>query len=228
MPSNFPFSAVLWDMDGTLINSEPLWIEQERILMAALDANWSDEDAIHCIGGPMKRVDEYMRSKLSEEQRREYPPMRLTNQLLQQMEHTLASNVPFTVGAFELLTEMKRANIPLGLVSASSRPLVNAALKSIGHQFFPVTISDDDVLRSKPDPEGYLRAADLLGVDIHSALVVEDSITGMNSAIASGAFVLGVPHVVDLPVGEKVIHSKSLEDLTLAKIAAMFSLLNAR
>ena len=94
MPSNFPFSAVLWDMDGTLINSEPLWIEQERELMAQLGVTWSDEDAIHCVGGPMKRVDEFMRSKLTDEQRHVYKPFDLTNQLLERMERTLASQVP--------------------------------------------------------------------------------------------------------------------------------------
>jgi len=65
MLNNFPFEAVLWDMDGTLIDSEPLWIEQERELMASLGAAWSDADALHCVGGPMTRVDAFMRSKLS-------------------------------------------------------------------------------------------------------------------------------------------------------------------
>ena len=224
MPSNFPFSAVLWDMDGTLINSEPLWIEQERELMAQLGVTWSDEDAIHCVGGPMKRVDEFLRSKLTDEQRHIYQPFDLANQLLERMERTLASDVPFSEGAEVLLKQMKEANIPLALVSASSRPLVDAALTSIGRHFFAVTISDDDVERSKPDPEGYCKAAELLGVEISSSLVIEDSITGMNAAISSGAYVLGIPHVVDLPIGERVIHHKTLEGLTLEKLESMFAL----
>ncbi|MFN9899841.1 MAG: HAD hydrolase-like protein [bacterium] len=59
---------MLWDMDGTLIDSEPLWIEQERELMASLGAAWSDADALHCVGGPMTRVDAFMRRKLSHSQ----------------------------------------------------------------------------------------------------------------------------------------------------------------
>ena len=148
MRSNFPFSAVLWDMDGTLINSEPLWIEQERSLMASLGVKWSNEDAIHCVGGPMTRVDEFMRSKLTDEQRRRFKPLDLTNQLLERMEKTLSCNVPFSDGADILLDQMREENIPLALVSASSRPLMNAALRSIGDDYFTVTVSDNDVSRS--------------------------------------------------------------------------------
>jgi HAD superfamily hydrolase (TIGR01509 family) len=165
-----------------------------------------------------------MRSKLTDEQRHVYKPCDLANQLLERMERTLASQVPFSEGAEVLLKQMKEENIPLALVSASSRPLVDAALTSIGETFFAVTISDNDVERSKPDPEGYCKAAELLGVEISSSLVIEDSITGMNAAISSGAYVLGIPHVVDLPNGERVIHHKTLEGLTLEKLASMFAL----
>lgn len=176
----------------------------------------------------MTRVDAFMRSKLTDEQRLKYKPLDLTNQLLERMENTLSSNVPFSDGADILLEQMRHESIPLALVSASSRPLVDAALRSIGDHYFTVTISDNDVSRSKPDPEGYCKAADMLGVDITSTLVIEDSITGMNAAIGSGAFVLGIPHVVNLPVGEKVVHHRTLEGLTLERLASMFALLNTR
>ena len=187
MPSNFPFDAVLWDMDGTLIDSEPLWIEQERQLMESIGAKWTHEDAIHCVGGPMARVDAYMRSKLPPDIHDKFAPLALTNELLQRMEVRLSQEISFTPGAFELVNEMKSANLPLALVSASSRPLMNAALTSIGSQLFDITISDNDVERSKPDPEGYVKAAASLDVDISRSLIIEDSITGMTAAIASGA-----------------------------------------
>ena len=228
MLSNFPFEAVLWDMDGTLIDSEPLWIEQERLLMESIGANWTHEDAIHCVGGPMARVDAYMRSKLPIELQTQYAPLELTNQLLVRMEARLAEEVPFTPGSFDLVTEMKFSNIPLALVSASSRPLMNAALKSIGSELFDVTISDNDVTRSKPDPEGYLKAADALSVDISRSLIIEDSITGVTAAIASGAFVIGLPHVAQLPRGEKVIHHPTLEGLDMNAIAKIFALADGR
>lgn len=228
MPNNFPFDAVLWDMDGTLIDSEPLWIEQERQLMESIGAKWTDEDAIYCVGGPMARVDAYMRSKLPSVDLDRFAPLALTNQLLQRMEDRLSQDIPFTLGAFELVNEMKSANLPLALVSASSRPLMNAALKSIGSQLFDITISDNDVERSKPDPEGYVKAAASLDVDISRSLIIEDSITGMTAAIASGAFVLGLPHVAELPHGPKVIHHPTLENLTMRDIANLFSFVHER
>jgi HAD superfamily hydrolase (TIGR01509 family) len=228
MLNNFPFDAVLWDMDGTLIDSEPLWIEQERQLMESIGATWTHEDAIHCVGGPMARVDAYMRSKLPSADLDKFGPLVLTNKLLQRMEDRLSQDIPFTPGAFELVNEMKSVNLPLALVSASSRPLMNAALKSIGSQLFDITISDNDVERSKPDPEGYVKAAVSLDVDISRSLIIEDSITGMTAAIASGAFVLGLPHVAELPHGPKVIHHPTLENLTMRDIANLFSLVHER
>lgn len=228
MPSNFPFSAVLWDMDGTLIDSEPLWIEQERELMESFGAIWTQEDAIHCLGGPMTRVDSYMRSKLPELHRDSIAPLELARQLLERMERRLATHVPFTPGSFDIITEMKAAQLPLALVSASTRPIMNAALKSIGEDLFDITISDSDVSKSKPHPEGYLKAAELLSVEITSCLIIEDSITGMNAAIASGAYVIGLPHVSALPMGNKVVHHPTLENLSMSEIAGLFDAVHAR
>jgi HAD superfamily hydrolase (TIGR01509 family) len=228
MRNSFPFDAVLWDMDGTLIDSEPLWIEQERLLMEDIGATWTEEDAIHCVGGPMARVDEYMRSKLPADIREEIMPFALTNQLLERMEIRLSQSVSFTPGAFDLVNEMKRANLPLALVSASSRPLMNAALTNMSSTLFDVTISDNDVAKSKPDPEGYFKAAAALEVEISRSLIIEDSITGMTAAIASGAFVMGLPHVAKLPHGPKVIHHPTLENLDMRQIADLFRLVHER
>lgn len=220
----FPFAAVLWDMDGTLIDSEPIWINQERELMNSLGVAWSDADAIHCIGGPMTRVDAYMRSKLSAQQQVEFPAMRLTELLLQRMEIELPKGVAFAAGAQELLKDLKGYNLPMALVSASSRALVNAALGFIGSDYFQVTISNDEVIESKPNPEGYLKAAKALGVNIADCLILEDSITGVRAAIDSGAYVIGIPHVTDLPTGDKVAHVKSLQDLDLDSLSGLFEL----
>jgi HAD superfamily hydrolase (TIGR01509 family) len=225
MLSNFPFKAVLWDMDGTLINSELLWIEQERAMMNELGAQWSDEDSLHCVGGPMARVDAYMRNKLSLENQDRFTPLELTNSLLARMERRLAQGVEFAPGAEKLMKEMRSYSIPLALVSASPRPLVDAALASIGAGNFNITVSDNDVAQSKPNPEGYLLAARKLSVAIESCLVIEDSITGTTAAIDSGAYVLGLPHFSALPEGPKVIHMKSLEGVTLSTITDAFTAL---
>ena len=221
--SSFPFEAVLWDMDGTLIDSEPIWIAQERELMNSLGVNWSESDAIHCIGGPMTRVDAYMRSKLDVQQQELYPPMALTALLLERMEQELPKAVSFAPGSEALLREMNNLSISQGLVSASSRALVDAGLSFVGSDFFKVSISNDDVEFSKPHPEGYQKAAQSLGVNIENCLILEDSVTGVTAAIESGAYVLGIPHVTDLPKGKKVVHRKSLVDLDVNGLVNIFA-----
>ena len=221
--SSFPFEAVLWDMDGTLIDSEPIWISQERDLMNSLGVDWSESDAIHCIGGPMSRVDAYMRAKLDARQQELYPSMALTALLLERMEQELPKAVSFAPGSEALLREMNNLSISQGLVSASSRALVNAGLSFVGSDFFKVSISNDDVKFSKPHPEGYQKAAQNLGVNIENCLILEDSVTGVTAAIESGAYVLGIPHVTDLPKGKKVVHRKSLVDLDVNGLVNIFA-----
>ena len=215
----FPFEAVLWDMDGTLIDSEPIWIEEERQLMRSLGVDWTDEDAHHCLGGPMERVDAYMRERSGNR----HEPLLLSSMLVGRMEERLSSQVPFTKGAELLLNSMHLERIPMALVSASTRAIMNAALQSIGSHFFQCTFSSNDVENTKPHPEGYLRAAEHLGVPIESSLIIEDSHTGMSSAIESGAYVLGLPHLTPLPSGPKVVHRSSLEGLNLESLADLFN-----
>lgn len=225
LTNNFPFSAVLWDMDGTLIDSEPIWIKQEHELMQSLGVVWSDADAIHCVGGPMTRVDAFMRSKLDEAQQKLFPPMALTEQLLLRMADQMNQGVDFAPGAQDLLKELKAMGIKQGLVSASSRTLVDAALNSIGPGYFEVTISDNDVVNSKPHPEGYLLAASKLGVEIEDCLILEDSITGTTAAINSGAYVVGIPHVAKLPTGPKVVHVDTLLGINVEILSERFTAL---
>jgi len=216
--STFPFEAVLWDMDGTLIDSEPIWIEEEHRLMQSLGVTWSDEDAKHCLGGPVERVDAYMRSRV----KGDHEPLELAFLLIDRMIERLSMGVGFTLGAENLLRAMYGEQLPMALVSASTRKIMDAALKSIGNEFFAFTCSADDVVATKPDPEGYLRAADALGVNIERSLIIEDSVTGMRAAIDSGGYVLGLPHLTVLPEGEKVVHRQSLEGLDLNSLAGLF------
>lgn len=99
---------------------------------------------------------------------------------------------------------------------------MDAALLSIGREFFQHTCSADDVSKTKPDPEGYINAAKRLEVRIENSLIIEDSNTGMSAAIASGAYVLGLPHLTQLPLGEKVVHRQGLEGLDLDGLASLF------
>lgn len=215
----FPFEAVLWDMDGTLIDSEPIWIEEEFALMRSIGVDWTEDDAKHCLGGPMRRVDDYMRARSG----MNFEPLELANRLIDRMIIRLSKGVRFTNGAERLLQDMHGLGLPLALVSASTRKIMDAALSSIGHHYFSFTCSSDDVEFTKPHPEGYLKAAQTLGVSIERTLIIEDSMTGMRAAIDSGGFVLGLPHLTDLPHGEKVVHRGNLENLDLGSLGALFT-----
>lgn len=218
MLNNFPFEAVLWDMDGTLLDSEPIWIEEEAKLMQSLGVEWSSEDARVCLGGPMHRVDQYMREKSGNQ----HKPLELSQLLIKRMVDRLNESVKFTPGAESLLKELHDMGIPMALVTASTREIVNAALSSVGTHYFRQTISADDVKETKPDPEGYLTASSHLNVSIERSLIIEDSLTGMSAAIDSGAYVLGIPHFYELPTGHKVRHVKSLDAINVEAISALF------
>ena len=218
MPNNFPFEAVLWDMDGTLLDSEPIWIEEEAKLMRSLGVEWNDDDARNCLGGPMHRVDEYMRKRSGDR----HKPLELSELLISQMVSRLNESVNFTPGAEQLLNELYRMQIPMALVTASTREIVDAALSGIGSHYFHRTISANDVSETKPDPEGYISASRYLNVSIERSLVIEDSLTGMSAAIDSGAYVLGIPHFYDLPTGPKIKHVKSLEQISATSLANLF------
>jgi HAD superfamily hydrolase (TIGR01509 family) len=152
-----------------------------------------------------------------------HQPFELTNILYRRMVIRLSEGVSYLPGAGELINELRSARLPMALVSASTREIMDAALRSIAPHPFQTTISADDVSQTKPHPEGYLIAAERIGVSIERSLIIEDSVTGMNAAIASGAYVLGIPHAVDLPSGPKVIHQPSLININRDSLTALFS-----
>jgi HAD superfamily hydrolase (TIGR01509 family) len=185
------FDAILWDMDGTLVDSEPIWAEEERKLMAEYGVLWQESDSVACLGGPISKLDAYMRNLVQEK----LEPNVLADELVNRMANRLASDTQYAPGAYELLCQFRDANLPMALVTASNRSIVNSVLSSFEEKFFRVAICSEDVAISKPNPEGYLLAAKMLDVDIHRCLIIEDSLTGMTAAKDSGAYLLGInPH----------------------------------
>lgn len=217
--TQFPFAAVLWDMDGTLIDSEPIWIEEECRLMRSFGVDWSEVDSHHCLGGPVSRVDAYMRQRAGNI----HQPLELSKTLISRVIERLRNGVSFTSGAQELIEELHSAAVPMALVTASTSEIMLAALDGVGSHYFKATISCDDVIAPKPEPEGYIMAAEMLGVPIERSLIIEDSIPGMTAAISSGAYVLGIPHLVELPLGERVRHLPTLRDHSRSSISALFA-----
>jgi len=189
MPTNESVSleALLWDMDGTLVDTEPLWVECEKELMAGFGYPWGEADALHCIGGPMERVELYLKEKSGSN----HEPSWFGHTLVEMMLNRLAQGAPLRPGVQELFADSREAGLKTALVSASRRSVVDAVLSSLPFEF-DFSISASEVSRSKPDPESYLTASRRLATSISSCVVIEDSKVGISSGLASGAMVIGV------------------------------------
>ena len=211
------FSAVFFDLDGLFANSEPLWLEGETELMARYGHVWTHEDQVHCLGGPLTRVGDYMFSLVSVES-----PQFFTKTLVEIVVTKLSAGTQLMPGAQKLASVLKESGVPIAMVSASPRNIVNAVLSGVDHDF-ATTISSDDVKKTKPDPEGYLKAAEFFGVDITNCLIFEDSLTGVAAATASGAFLIAVPHFVTVNESPRVRVIKSLEELNIEVLASYYT-----
>ena len=217
MASDF-FDAIFFDMDGLTINSEPQWLEAEIELTAPHGYTWTTEDQAACLGGPLWRVGQYMSDVCNGAKDGPY----FHNAIVDLMATKVRNFADFMPGAKSLLGQLSEASIPLALVSASPRIIVDAALSHVQPTPFHMTISSDDVKETKPNPEGYLKAASLLGVDIANCLILEDSATGVKAAQASGARVIAVPHLVKIAedAQTKIVHS--LEELSFEKLKELY------
>jgi HAD superfamily hydrolase (TIGR01509 family) len=217
-PSNF-YSAVFFDMDGLLVDSEPLWLESETEMMAEFGYQWLESDQAACLGGPLDRVGNYM-SGLIGGQRDGHS---LMLEISERMVLKFKGELPFMPGAVELISDLRANGIELTLVSASPRSLVDAALSNFAESPFARSISSNDVKISKPDPEGYLLAASSGGHEISNCLVLEDSLTGVTAAKASGAWVLAVPHLVPIEKSGRVDVTNSLANWSFEKLALKYA-----
>lgn len=204
--------AVLWDLDGTLIDSESVWLEAETRTMAAHGVTWTAADQEWCLGGPMERVADYMSTRIQTVTGQTIAPQRLSGELQEQMEFLLTTQPPnWRPGAIDLLGQLTAAGIPTALVTASHRRLLDA----LSLPTFAVSIAGDEVARTKPDPLPYLTAAKRLDVSIEKCIVLEDSPTGVASGLASGALVVAIPHVASVPAGPRCHVVSSLTDVSV-------------
>ena len=215
-PLNF-FQAIFFDMDGLLVDSEPLWLESESEVTAPFGYAWTDADQVACLGGPLSRVGQYMFERCDGAQSAAF----FTQKLIDTQCSKLRGNTPLMPGAIELILELQSHGIATGLVSASPRKIVDAVLTNLGGNPFPFSISSDDVVRTKPDPESYLLAAKKSGAEISRSLILEDSLTGCAAAIASGAWLIAVPHLVTVPESARVRSIKSLDQLSFTKLSEL-------
>jgi HAD superfamily hydrolase (TIGR01509 family) len=187
-------SAVLWDMDGTLVDTEPYWMAAETPLIESYGGTWSHEQGLSLVGLGLEdsaRILQETGVRMSVDAIIDH----LTDTVMQQLAQT---GVPFRPGARELLGGLREAGVKTGLVTMSMRRMATAVVDLIDFDAFDVIVAGDDATRPKPFPDPYLQACEALGVTPEETVAIEDSPNGLRSAVASGVAVIGVPLMVSL------------------------------
>jgi len=188
-------AGVLFDMDGTLVDSEKVWDVGLTELAGRYGGVLSADARARMVGSNMSRSMAILHDDIGQPWR---DPVASVTWLEERMKELFAAGLVWRPGAAELLAELGAAGVPLALVTATRRHLVDVALDTIGRSHFGAVVTGDEVDHTKPHPLPYLTAAALLGVDVRHCVAIEDSPTGVASALAAGAAVLAVPAEVDL------------------------------
>ena len=215
-------SAILFDMDGTIIDSEPLWLQAEIQVMAELGCHWDEQDQINCLGGPMERTEKYMQDRSGNVKPYGYFGQRLN----EVMKLKFVKDLELIPNALELITKSKEAGLKTGLVTASGRELMNSALTRFPENSFDIAISRDDVANSKPHPEPYLMAAERLKVKIDECLVLEDSMTGVRAGLDSGAQVVAISHIISIANEKNLRVISNLSEITFNQLVEWYPFLD--
>ncbi|MEP7115864.1 MAG: HAD-IA family hydrolase, partial [Ilumatobacteraceae bacterium] len=204
-------AAVLWDLDGTLVDTEPYWMECEFELVEAHGGTWSDANAHAIVGSELRESARYIR----EHGGVDLPIDEIVNQLLDGVIARVRRNIPWRPGARDLLAQLRVEEIPCALVTMSWRRLADAIVSELPRASFAATIVGDEVRRGKPHPAPYLAAARALSVSPRDCVALEDSPTGARSALAAGCHVIVIPHMVEVPRSRNHRQVESLTDLSV-------------
>jgi HAD superfamily hydrolase (TIGR01509 family) len=203
-------------MDGTLVDTEPYWIECEYELVESFGGTWSEHHAHAIVGFDLRDSARY----ILEHSPVDLPVDDVVNRLLDGVIARVRRRVPWRPGARELLADLRRAQVPCALVTMSWRRFADAVIDALPPGSFAAVVTGDDVGNGKPHPEPYLTAASHLGVEPAQCVAIEDSPTGVRSAVAAGCLVYAVPNVVDVPPNRGHTRIDSLLHLDLRTMDA--------
>ncbi len=210
-------AAILMDMDGTLVDTEPYWIATEYALAEEYGGEWSEADAAHLVGSDLLVSGAYIKQKLG----MPHTPEEVVELLLDGVCARLDADVPWRPGAKELLADLVAHDIPCALVTMSWQRFVAPILAHLPAESFKVIVTGEQVANGKPHPEPYETAAAALGVDPYDCVAIEDSPTGATSADAAGCTVLVVPNHVPVSLRAGWIERDSLTGLDAAGVKSL-------
>jgi HAD superfamily hydrolase (TIGR01509 family) len=208
-------AAVLWDMDGTLVDTEPYWIEAEIELSARDGGTWTHEDGLSLVGSNLTDAAEVLRSEAGIVGTDEEIIEDLIGGVILRIS---ARGLPWRPGAAELLAEVRAAGIPCALVTMSYASLADVVIAQLPVGTFDHVITGESVTLGKPHPEPYLLAASLLGVDPTRCVAIEDSHAGVASAEAAGTRVIAVPFMVPIGPAPQRSRVSGLDRVSLADL----------
>jgi HAD superfamily hydrolase (TIGR01509 family) len=211
-------AAVLWDMDGTLVDTEPYWFAAESELVSSFGGTWTLEDGMQLVGNGLWHSATVLRRSGVD-----LPEGEIIDRLTERVLAQAKAAVPWRAGALELVLALREAGVPTALVTMSMRALAEHIAQAVGRPLFDVIVTGEDVLEPKPHPEPYLLAARLLDVDAKDCVAIEDSVPGLASATAAGAAVIGVPAHIDLPASTSYTLWPTLAGRTVDDVVALLA-----
>jgi HAD superfamily hydrolase (TIGR01509 family) len=209
--------AVLFDMDGTLIDSEPYWLDSEKELVESFGGAWTIEQGLALVGSGLWDSARAIQSAGVDLELAE-----IIDRLSARVRERLTEAVPWRAGALNMMSQVLEAGIPTALVTMSFRQnatfIAQRMSDELGQSAFREVIAGDDVKEPKPNPEPYLMAAERLSVDIHHSVAFEDSVFGAASALSAGAVTIGVPLHIEIPASYATVIWDGLEGRGLPDI----------
>ena len=213
--NTFP-AAILFDHDGTLVDTEPVWAAAKVALAAEFGGTWTEQDTLDCLGLSMQFTLDRLR-----ERGVNLPDEEINNLLVAKVHETLAQQpVEFLPGIERFLSEVREAQIPAAVVTNATTSVARHTANAAPEGTFSVIIANDETTHPKPNPQPYLLAAERLGVDPTQCVAIEDSPSGVRSATAAGMRVIVVPGELEVPAELGTVRLKH-EELTLEAVRAL-------